>query len=140
MPTYYCHNCAIKSGYLSNYYPSSPVGSSYQLEKYIKHTNPDPSFDYLSVFSIPSTDEYKNYVVSASCSGSVEIDNEGRRNIIYVAGKNIGASFKKGNFQRLNDTVKVVLSTEPNRIHAFTESSTKYLTGFCSLCNRPIVY
>ena len=140
MPTYYCHNCASNSGYLSNYHSSSLVGSTYQLDKLIKHTNPNPSFDDQSIFSSPSTDQYRNYVVSASCAGSFEIDDKGRRNIIYVAGRDIGASFRTGVFQRANDTVKVVLSTDPNKIHAFTKSSTEYSTGYCSMCTRPIVY
>lgn len=140
MPTYYCHKCASKLGYLSNYCSSSLIGSTYQLEKYIKHTIPDPSLDFQSVFSSPSTNQYRNYIVNASCAGSVEFDDKGRRNIIYVADKVVGVYFRKGEFHHSNNTVKVVLSTEPNKIHAFTESSTNYSTGCCSVCTHSLVY
>jgi len=45
MPRYYCHSCASSMGEL-RVCSSGPFNSTYQLEKYIKHTVPDSSYSY----------------------------------------------------------------------------------------------
>ena len=60
---YYCHTCAAKRGYL-NVPTSSPLNSNYQLEKYMKHTVPNPSYSVQSVFPSASTQAYQNYLLS----------------------------------------------------------------------------
>ena len=139
MPTYYCHSCGRSLGHFQNIKTSSLTGSTYQLEKLIKHHFPDSKYPFHSIFNSPSTEMYRNYVVSASCSGGIEIDDKGRRNIIWVAGKKIGASYKNGIFHKPQDAIKVVQSSDPDKIHAFTESSTKFTTQFCSNCGSTVV-
>ncbi len=141
MPMYYCHSCASSMGELGNIHSSAPVASTYQLEKYLKHTIPGSTYSYQSIFDNPSTESYRNSIVSASCAGSVEYDDKGRKNIICVATTGrIGCSFKNGVFVRPNDTIKVVLPSDPVKVHVFTESSTKYSTALCEKCGSPIVY
>lgn len=139
MSDYYCHNCAKSLGLLRNVYTSNLMVSEYQLEKYIKHSIPSQDYPYHSVFDNSSTDVYRNYVINASCSGSVEIDNKGRRNIVWIAGRKVGAFFKNGKLHLPHDAVKVALSSERDKIHAFTESSTKFSTFLCKRCHTPVV-
>ena len=136
MSEYYCHKCATSKGFFRNYYSSAPVGSSYQLEKFIKHTTPDPTYQINSVFNNSSTEIYQKYIVSASCSGSVEIDDYGRKNTIWVAGKEIGVLHINGNPVLPQDAVKVVLSTDPNKIHGYSVNSTDFHTKTCIECGE----
>ena len=141
MPTYYCHSCASSMGELRNVCSSGPFSSTYQLDKYIKHTVPNSGYSYQSIFDNTATSHYKEAIVNTACAGAVEYDNRGRKNLIYVATTGrIGCSFQNGVFQRPNDTIKVVLSSDPARVHAFTESSTEYSTALCANCGASIVY
>lgn len=139
MSRYYCHKCAALKGYFSNYYSSEPVGSTYQLDKFIKHTTPDPNYRSNSVFNSPSTDVYKKYIVNASCSGSVEIDDYGRKNTIWVAGENVGALHQNGIPILPHDSVKVVLSTDPNKIHGYSVNSEDFSTQVCIECGTTTI-
>ena len=67
---------------------------------------PSTGYDLNSVFTDPSTTTYQNYIVSASCSGSYEVDDVGRRNILWVANKIIGTQFDHGNFVLPEDSLK----------------------------------
>ena len=141
MSRYYCHPCASSMGELTNIHSSAPTASTYQIEKYFKHTIPSSSYNIQSIFDNPSTKLYKEAIVKASCAGSVEYDDEGRKNIIVVGSTGrIGCSFQNGRFVGENDMIKVVLSTNPEKIHTYTESSTKYSTAFCHKCGQPVVY
>ena len=141
MPRYYCHSCASSMGELRNICSSGPFSSTYQLEKYIKHTVPDSTCLYQSIFDNSATTHYREAIVNTACAGAVEHDDRGRKNLIYVATTGrIGCSFRNGVLERPNDTIKVVLSSDPARVHAFTENSTKYLTALCEKCGTPIVY
>src|SRR5262245_12080078 len=91
----YCHRCATRRGYLQNVYTSDPLQSSYQLDKFIKHTLP-LSHPSTSVFNSTSTGKYANYVVDATASGAVELDARGRRNFVWLAGHPTGFSYMDG--------------------------------------------
>jgi len=141
MPVYYCHDCASSMGELRDVCSSGPFSSTYQLDKYIKHTVPSSSYAIQSILDDTSATLYRNYIVNAAASGSVEFDDYGRKNIIYVASTGgIGTTFKNGRFVRSNNMIKVVLPSDPNKIHAFTDSSTNYSTAFCASCGKSIVY
>ncbi len=138
--SYYCHKCAASLGHLSRAYTSEPLGTTYQLAKFIKHTVPDPKFRIQSVFESGTTQKYAAYIVEASLSGSVELDDKGRRNIIWAAGEPTGFLFKSGALVRPQDAVKVVLSTETQRIHAYPQNSTTFTAGRCLKCGGPVLY
>lgn len=140
MNKYYCHCCAAKNIHLSPIRVDTLLESNYQLEKYIKHTCPSTKEIIQSVFSNPSTSSYADYIVNAGFAGSVEIDIYNRTNIIWVAGESIGFNFKNGVPVHPENVVKVVLSTDENRIHAFSQSSTKFLSAKCILCGCNIIY
>jgi hypothetical protein len=62
------------------------VASSYQLDKYLKHTLPSLSHELQSVFETPSTQTYRDYILDALAARSIEIDDHGSANVIWVAG------------------------------------------------------
>jgi hypothetical protein len=78
-------------------------------------------------------------VVNSAASGAVQIDEAGRRNIIWYAGKVVGAAFKSGVPQVPTDTVKLVLSSETAKIHAFSMSPTEVRARTCVRCGQPIL-
>jgi hypothetical protein len=78
MPTYYCHSCAAARGLIRKAPEGDLIGTQYQLEKYIKHTVPDATFNVQSVFNSTATRVYATYLVESMAAGSVEIDDRGR--------------------------------------------------------------
>jgi len=58
-------------------------------------------------------------VDGAQCSGAVELDDRGRRNIIWLAGEPTGFRYEAGIPVGPTDAVKVVLSSEARKVHAF---------------------
>jgi len=138
MSVLYCHRCGAEEGFLRQASTGGFLQSSYQLQKFMKHTIPSTGYDVASVFNDPSTQTYANYIVNTFASGCVEIDDRNRRNIIWVAGKTVGMKFEKGDPVLPEDAVKLVLSTDPQRVHAYPVSSTTLSTGFCSKCDGAI--
>ena len=114
-------------------YTSGLLQSQYQLDKFVKHTLP-LSHPFASVFNTSGTGDYGNYVVNTAASGAVEFDAQGRRNIIWVAGRATGYSFQNGVLVGPTDGVKVVLSSDANKVHAFPVSSTSLATHNCAAC------
>jgi hypothetical protein len=131
--SYYCHSCAARLGYLQDVYTSDPLQSPYQLGKFIKHALP-LSHPSASVFNSTSTGEYANYVVDAAASGAVELDARGRRNFIWLAGHPTGFSYKDGALVEPTEGVKVVLSSEETRVHAFPVKAADLVTRTCARC------
>ena len=131
--SHYCHRCAAQSGYLQDVYTSEPLQSQYQLHKFMKHTIPS-SHPFSSIFSSTSTNDYASYIVTTANSGSVEIDSRGRRNIIWVAGRPTGFSYVGGVLSGPTDGVKVVLSSEATKVHAFPVNTASLKTEQCAQC------
>ncbi len=106
----------------------------------MKHTVPDPEYMVQSVFASDSTRKYADYVVQSSLSGSVEFDDRNRRNIIWAAGEEMGFLYKDGALQQPQDAVKVVLSSETGKIHAFPQDTTTFSATSCANCGGPVVH
>ena len=140
MSVYYCHKCSVDLNFIKDYVAENLLGSTYQMDKYIKHTWPSTAFPVQSVFSSPSTQLYGKYIIDAKFAGSVEIDAKNRKNIIYVAGEQCGFLYENGQLARPQNAVKVVLSSSTGKIHAFPESSTNFSTAECAKCGKPIVF
>jgi hypothetical protein len=135
--TYYCHRCAETLGHLTNVYTSDPLQSTYQLGKFLKHTVPGTFLDS-SVFNSTSTGPYGDYIVSAAASGAVELDDRGRRNFIWLAGKQTGFEYKDAVLIGPTDGVKVVLSSEEKKVHAFPVVAAQLMTRSCASCGKLI--
>jgi len=135
--TYYCHRCAEALGYLANVYTSDPLQSTYQLEKLVKHTVLGLHRD-ASVFNSTSSGPYADYIVNAGASGAVELDDHGRRNIVWLAGQPTGFDYRSGVLIGPTDGVKVVLSSEETKVHAFPVDVAALTTKLCESCGSPI--
>lgn len=136
--TYLCYRCARSAGYSTNAETELLLESDYQLEKFLKHTRPPRIYHLNSLFSDPSTNVYRDYVVNAAAAGSVEIDSLDRVNFIWLAGSVVGATYQEGKFDYSDDAVKIVLPFDDDRIHAFPMSSTSITNVSCAKCGRLI--
>jgi hypothetical protein len=84
---HYCHGCAAKRGYMPSI-PTDFAQNSYQLEKYIKHTQPSSSAGKTGVYTWLASDTYKDFTVAAVASGHVEVDPKRGRSIVWSAPMN----------------------------------------------------
>jgi hypothetical protein len=91
------------------------------------------------VFDNPSTQAYGDFIVSSAGSGAVEFDDNGRRNIYWYAGKKVGVLFTNGVPQADTDTVKLVLSSDTDRVHAMSVNSLALSTAKCASCGRTVL-
>src|SRR6266516_6378416 len=99
------------------------MSTEYQLGKYMKHTVLDPSLWVVSIFKDPTISAYENWVVNSMASGCVTFDSSGRHSYVFVAGREVGLTYKQGSFHTLGDAVRVVLPTDPGKVHAYPMSS-----------------
>ena len=91
-----------------------------------------------SVFATQSTQAYADYFVAALAPVAVEVDEKGRSNIIVAAGKTVGVQLNQGQLVGPpQDAVKVVLSSDPWRVHAYPAHSTTFTGAKCSDYNEP---
>ena len=138
MNKHLCYRCARAAGYSTNAETELLLESGYQLEKFLKHTRPPRIYQLNSLFSDPSTNAYRDYVVNGAAAGSVEIDSLNRVSFNWFAGTVIGATYKEGEFAFPDDGVKIVLPFDDDKIHAFPMSSTALTNAFCANCGVPI--
>jgi hypothetical protein len=138
---YYCHSCGALEGHLQPLIPTASYTGSYtQLKKFTKHTAPTTTCAGLnSVFNSPDYATYADYVVNTHASGCIEIDDQGRINIIWCAGKETGFTLSGGVPQGPTDGVKLVLHTYDNAVHAFPTSSSALVTRTCVRCGNLVL-
>ena len=137
---YYCHRCAKQLELINDPPTGKVVQTQYQYNKHRKHTVADSTQAIQSIFSDPSTSTYADHIVNTMLEGAVEIDDFGRKNIIWCAGRHTGFRYESGKLIQPSDAVKVVLSSDTNLVHAFPENSTAFNTETCSECGNLIVY
>jgi len=119
---------------------SSLVDTSYKFNKYLKHTAPAASDMYPinSVFDDPTYQAYQDYVVSTTASGFLEIDDLGRKSLIWYAGRHTGAEYQNGVYVAPTDGVKLVLCEDDSRMHAFPIGASPGRTDYCPVCGQSI--
>jgi hypothetical protein len=139
MPSYYCHECARQHGYVSPSIPSSGLApnAGIQLEKFIKHTAPTGVYSINSVFNDSKWETYQNYIVAGAASGCLEIDDRGRKNLLFFAGKETGLTYQSGGFMISCSGVIVVCCEDAARIHAFPNSMSAE-SHTCVICGRRV--
>lgn len=85
MPTYYCYKCVRELGLVPPVNdPTALTASQYQLDKFIKHTAPTGVYTTNSVFLDSSWSTYQHYIVTTASSGSLEIDDQGRKTLFTL--------------------------------------------------------
>lgn len=90
--------------------------------------------------SAQSTQAYERYIVTILAAGAVEVDDRGRINVIWVAGRTVGFQFNWGQLMSPpQDAVKVVLSSDTGLVHAFPAHSTTSTGAQCADCGRAVV-
>ncbi len=139
MSKYYCHECAQRRGFTYSTETVDLTGSQYKLEKYVKHHFPVKNEGIVSVFNSPDYQTYASYTLSAAASGSAQIDDNGTINMIFFAGQTVGATYQNGQFIIPTDTIKVVLLTEPAKIHTYPVNSANYEQSKCADCGKDIL-
>jgi hypothetical protein len=90
-----------------------------------------------SIFNDGRWATYQDYMVDAVNSGCLEIDDQNRKNLVFLAGKETGVTLQSGRFVASCSGVKVVLSEISGRIHAFPFD---IIAGsqVCAICGRQI--
>ena len=139
MGTFLCHSCAAERGILDITLSGSVTGTEYQLEKYIKHTAPSGSYPVNSVFDSPDSAMYSNFIVATMASGCVELDDQGRTNLVYFAGDKTGARYEHGEFVCDVSGVKVVLAHDGARVHGFPTGIGNLGPRYCDACGCPVL-
>jgi hypothetical protein len=140
MPAYYCHECARKHNLIAPVLPVSglvPASGTYSLEHFIKHTVPTKDYALNSVFNDPRWSTYQNYLVAGAASGCLQIDDQGRKNLVFFAGKETGLTFQSGAATISCSGVIVVCSETSGKIHAFP-SSLAAESQVCALCGKRV--
>jgi len=144
MSTYYCHYCAVRAGVYAQ--PGDPsainlTGSAYTLRKFIEHTVAASGANKTinSIYADPTYDAYRNYYISASLSGSVEVQPDGKKNLVWHAHQSLGPAFKTGSFKFHGETVKVVYAENTGKLHHFHVNAHDYATQICAACGCAVL-
>jgi hypothetical protein len=119
MSMYYCHKCARELGIITAVDPSNLALNQYQFDKFVKHTTPEKFYPKNSVFLTSGLDNYKNYLVSGTNSGCIEINDDNQYNLIFFAGIETGLCFENDKFVSPCSGIMVVLSDDSGHIHGF---------------------
>jgi hypothetical protein len=136
---FYCHECAARMKLMNPVNPENFAGTPYQLEKFIKHTAPTDSYPVVSIFDDSDYESYRTYIVNTSGSGCLMIDDQGRSNLIWVAGYQVGVTFKGDKPILPDDAIKVVFHNNEWKIHAFPIISDPIITKRCANCGRLVI-
>ena len=152
MSSYYCPNCtyglisgSIVDPQLINL--SGSFAGEKLYEKYHKHVLNSGSHNINSVFTYDdfdlsspiSYDEYKEYCINTAYSGSLEIDDKGRRNLVWFADKPTGETTISGSAAGHCNGIKLVLWSSSLAIHAYPTSSAVLFSASCACCGHPLV-
>jgi hypothetical protein len=138
MSVFYCRECGAKNGLLNTATGFNPTGSPYQRVRFIKHTTPTGIYPINSVFDDPSFTGYSGYLASAITLGCLEVDNWGRSNRVWDAGKRVGQTLDPNAAPRPDSAVKAVLPYSPTAVHAFSTASDLISSGRCASCGGPL--
>jgi len=139
--TYYCHGCAVVNGTLqSPPQRETLTDTEYKLDKYIKHTMPSSSSDYKTVFTGVSSETYQKCIVTAVCSGHVQIDSKNRVNVVWVGSEDIGISLQGGKYIGPTSAVKVVCHSNSSKVHGYPIPVSELKSAVCAQCGREIPY
>ena len=136
MSDFYCHECAAKNGWMNVATEANLTGTPYQNGRFIKHTTPSGIYPIISVFDDPSYSANSGYLASASMFGCLEVDDSGRRNLVWDAEKRVGQTFSGTTVLRADSAIKVVLPYNPRKIHLFPTASDLISRGQCVGCGR----
>jgi hypothetical protein len=119
---------------------SDSLESTYQRDKYEKHSKPSSSHHVQTVFDNSSTQYYEDCIREAVERGAVQVESRGT-NVIFCpsTGRAIGSKYKWGQYADQQDTVVVVKTSDRGGVHAFLKASSQYSGQKCARCGGPIL-
>jgi len=137
---HFCHDCVIRHSLINPIDTTiqNLTGSAYMLEKFVKHTAPLDYRGIVSVFFSQDYSCYRDFTISSTVSGSLQVDDQNRKNWIWYAGHDVGITYQNGIYSLPNDAIKVVLSDNPTGIHAFPVNYELQYVERCYLCGKPL--
>jgi hypothetical protein len=93
-----------------------------------------------SIFDSSSTQYYDDCIREGLARGFLEVDASLGTQVIFCpsAQSSIGSKYKWGIFAERTDTVVVVKTFDPNKVHTFTENSGRYASLLCRHCGGPL--
>jgi hypothetical protein len=140
MSEFYCHNCAKNQGWMNSAYLTDITGTPYQDDKLKKYTQQPTGYPIhpISIYNDPSPNNISGLMWSAFAFGCCEIDDQGRENLVWDAGKQVGTTRQSGVPDRMDNSVKIVLPNDPQKQHAFPTASTLIQSGYCLICGQPL--
>jgi hypothetical protein len=144
MSTYFCYACARTLGLYTppaNAASLNLTGNLYTLGKFMEHTVYGSGLGkhMNSFYANPTYDAYKDHYVNTSASGSLEVQPDGKKNLIWYAGTPLGPAFENGSFKFSGEAVKVVYPENTGKLHHFHVNAHDYTSQLCSLCHKPIL-
>ena len=136
----FCWSCTAAEGNLASVSNlDSLFKTSYQLDKFTKHTQPACRPGVNSLFFDLATVSYANYLTTTLASGSATLDYWGKPSFVWYARENLGWTYVNNVFRCPSDAVKVVLPYEKDRIHAYPVPAGDYAAIRCAKCGKPIL-
>jgi hypothetical protein len=121
--------------------------NAYVSSKYIKHTTTQGSCSVKSIFTNEDMDpnsplaykHIKNLCVSTAGFGCLDIDDSGRRSLVYFAHRKTGVTIINVTPSLIPcDAVRLVHYADNKKIHAFPISSESLKNQMCSKCGCSI--
>ncbi|GAB4020481.1 hypothetical protein GCM10028808_61760 [Spirosoma migulaei] len=136
IPIYYCLKCCHQAPISNVFFQqnSNYTGSRDQIKKYTKHTSILNLSHHTSIFTDPN--RYCEYVNLTKASGSIEIDQDGHKNLLYDTQSPIGKILDISGSAILNSTIKLVQGGKEKRQHAYPTGSIN--NNICSICGEYI--
>jgi hypothetical protein len=133
-----CRECRRVDLDFSRDVPGPLLKTTYQQDKHRKHTLVSSSEALQSIFSDPSTSAIRAHVENAVLRGPVEVDVKGRVNFYStgIDGQPTGHRYEFGTCISPADYTRVVLSTSPERWHAFPDNVLA--NPVCDRCGRKV--
>ena len=137
--TYHCAKCTDAKGLR----PSAPstdfLLTSYQRDKHTKHTVPSSSHTVQSVFDDPSEAYYQQTLLQAYRYGALEATSRGT-DILFCPSTQSTVGYKQqwGTHVARQDTIRVVLSSDSVKVHAFLNASSDHTQHRCGTCGGPL--
>lgn len=80
---------------------------------------------------------YQDFMGDAVYSGSLEVDDQNRKNLIVLSNTDTGVNFQSGSFEASCSGVKVVLSEVSGYVHEFP-FNTIAESQVCAICGRRV--
>jgi hypothetical protein len=142
MTTWYCHRCSVARGLVTPTAHHDLLAETYQLGKFLEHTAPTTAGaakPVNSLFQDTSVPAYSGYYVTTLASGCVQIDDYGRRNMVWFAGEETGFRYESGLFIGPQSGVKLVLYDNPLKVH-LSPCDAAPAMATCVDCGNPVPY